>query len=292
MNLKNISKVFGGIWIISSLIWAGLGIAGIIAGFDWLAETEKRTDENLSLVAESLTSIQGLVTETTDVLSSTQQSLTTVQVALRDAGVGLNNLRPLLSDTTIVVTSDVPEALDGVQNSMPSLIETAKTMDDTLTWLSDFEVTIPNPLGRDWRFDLGIAYEPDVPLDQALEDVNEKLADIPENLRDMEESLSTADRNLIVVSDDLAYLADDIETMSQQVHEIVPQMEILGDNIGSIQDNIENTQASLPATFATVQNRLRLILWLLIFSQIPSIYMGGLLVSGVLIAEKPSEDNQ
>jgi len=231
-----------------------------------------------------------MVYETTDVISSTQESLSTVQVAVHDSSVGLNNLRPLLSNTTKVVTTDVPDALDGVQNSMPSLIETAKTMDETLTWLSDLEFTIPNPLGRDWRFDLGITYEPGVPLDQALEDVNDKLVNIPENMRDMDESLSTADRNLILVSDDLEYLADDVERMSEQIQDIVPQMEILGENIESVQNRIEVVQASLPATFKTIQNRMIFIFGLLIFSQIPSLYMGGLLTSGALFAEKPSDE--
>ena len=122
MNVKNVSRVMGVIWISISILWAGLGIAGILYGSNWLESVQSSLDDNLILMADSLESIRILAEGTTDVVSSTHQSLMTAQVSVQDASVALEDLRPVLSKTTNVVTLEVPSALDGLQNSMPSLI--------------------------------------------------------------------------------------------------------------------------------------------------------------------------
>ena len=201
---------------------------------------------------------------------------------MHDAGIALEDLRPVLWKTTKVVTIDVPDALDGVHNSLPSLIETAKSVDETLTWLSNFKLTIPNPFGTDWEYDLGISYDPEMPLDQALEGMGQNLEDIPDNMRDLNESLATTDANLIIVSDDLAYLAGDLDTMNRQVQEIIPQIETLAGNIESGMETFQQTRTNIPEAFDLIRKILKIFLGLLIFTQIPSLYMGWLLISGKL----------
>ena len=291
MNIKNVSRVIGVFWISTSLLWAGLGVVGIYYLSSWLDATQANLEDNLTLVVDSLESVRVLVDGSTDVISSTHQSLTTAQISVHDVSTALADLRPLLWNTTKVVTLDVPDALDGMQDSIPSLIETAKSVDETLTWLSNFNLTIPNPFGSDWTYDLGITYNPNVPLDQAMEDMSQSLEDVPDDLRDLDESLAATDANLIIVSDDLAYLAEDIETLNQQIQAIVPQMEGLAGNIEEIQATFEEAQESVPESFAFAQKIMLAILGLLILTQIPSLYMGGLLFSGVMFHPDPYKDN-
>ncbi len=290
MNVKNVSRVIGVIWISISLLWAGLGIAGIYYISSWLESTQASLTNNLTLVVDTLESVSVLVDGSTNVISSTHQSLATTQVSVHDASTTLADLRPLLWNTTKVVTVDVPDALDGMQDSIPSLIETAKSVDDTLTWLSNFNLTIPNPFGSDWTYDLGITYNPSVPLDQAMEDMSQSLENVPEELRELDESLATTDANLIIVSDDLAYLAGDIEILNEQIQEIVPQMEGLAGNIEEFQATFVEAEESIPESFAFAQKILLAILGLLILTQVPTMFMGGLLISGVLFRPNPSDD--
>ncbi len=190
MKSNDISRIMGVIWIITSLLWALLGMTGLFYGFQWLNSLQVGLDENLSKIDESLVSVYSLIAETTDVVSATHQSLETVQQSSHDVSIALADARPLLWKTTKVITLDIPDALDGVQELIPSLVETAKSVDETLTWLSDFQFTIPNPFGPDWSFDLGIQYDPEVSLDQALEDMSGNLKEMPEDLRGMKESLT------------------------------------------------------------------------------------------------------
>ena len=290
MKSKELPRVMGVIWIVTSLSWAAFGVAGLIYGFNWLENIELGLDANLTIISESLDSVQSLVIETTDVVSSTSRSLETVQHSTHDVGIALEDARPLLWTTTKVVTLDVPAALDGVQDSMPSLIETARLVDETLIWLSGIGFTVPIPFGQDWSFDLGIDYAPEVPLDQALEDMSGNLEGVPDDLRGMKESLNTADANLVIVSDDLALLAGDLETLNQQIADINPQLESLSENIENVQGSFLEIQEKTPTSFRTAKIVIGLILSLLVFTQVPSIYLGWLLISGAIISSNVRDD--
>jgi prefoldin subunit 5 len=280
--MKNLSRIMGGIWITTSLLWVGFGVAGLLYGLNWLENLEMGLDDNLQLIVDSLDPVHVLALEAMDIVSSTQASLTTVQLSVHDASIALADARPLLWTTTKVITTDVPDALDGVQESMPSLIETAKSVDETLTWLSGFGFTIPNPFGADWSYDLGINYNPEVPLNRAMEDMSGNLEGVPDDLRKMKESLNDADANLVIVSDDLALLATDLETMNQQIADISPQIESFSRNIEDIQASFRNVQETIPQSFRTAQKVAVAVLVLLVVTQLPSLYMGWILVQGKL----------
>lgn len=292
MKSKDLSRMMGAIWIIASVLWAALGVAGLLYGFTWLNDLQDNLNENLSKVNESLDSVHSLVVDATDIVSATHQSLETVQQSTHDVSIALADARPLLWTTTKVVTLDVPDALDGVQDSMPSLIETAKSVDETLIWLSNFGFTIPNPFGTDWSYDLGISYDPDVPLDQALEDMSSNLEGVPEDLREMKESLNTADKNMVVVSDDLALLAGDLETMNQQIADIDPELKSLANNLENVQLSFQEIQEKIPDSFKTAERVMGMILGLLVFTQIPTIYFGWLLVNGAITSSTKLDNVQ
>jgi hypothetical protein len=281
--MKNISRIMGVIWIITSFAWVVLSISGLLYGLKWLENLEMGLNDNLILLVDSLDSVHGIVTETTDVVSSTQTSLGSIQLSVYDASNAFDEARPLLWTTTKVVTNDVPAALDGVQESMPSLIATAKSVDETLIWLSNFGFTIPNPFGADFSYDLGIDYDPDVPLDQAMENMSGNLEGVPDDLREMEESLNNADENLVVISDDLASLAGDLDILNEQIADIYPRLDALAASIENIQDSFEDMQDGFPHSFETARKILMGILVLLIITQIPTIYLGWVFSSGKLL---------
>jgi prefoldin subunit 5 len=281
MDINKVSRIMGGIWIGTSLLWALLAVFGLFFGFRFLERLQTDLEDNLDLVVESLDPVHALILQATDIVSSTHQSIGTVQSSVHNTSAALADLRPLLWKTTKVVTIDVPVALDGVQDSMPSLIATAKSVDETLTWLSGIGFTIPIPFGQDMSFDLGIDYAPEVPLDQAMENMSGNLEGLPDDLRDMKESLNTADANLVIVSDDLALLAGDLETMNQDIANLNPQLEGLANSIESIQDGFRELQNKIPESIKTARRVMLIIAGLLVVSQVPSMYLGWILASGI-----------
>lgn len=271
-------RIVGVIWIATSFLWGILGVMGILYISSWIETAQSKLEVNFLVIDETLDSVRDVIIETSEVISSTNQSLGTLQNSISASSTTLSDIRPLIWKTTEVVTSDVPDALDGVQVSMPTLIETAKSVDETLTWLSNFKLSLPNPFGPDWSYDLGITYNPEVPLDQSLESIGQNLVDIPDELRELEQNLSDTDNNLQVVSEDLSLLSDDIKNTNERIEGVVPRIDIFIGQVNEVQISLRETQTSVYNFFDLSQKVLTTILVLLIISQIPSLYMGIQLV--------------
>ena len=285
MDSKQISRFMGIFWILLSLLWAGLALWGLFSGLGWLGATQAAVDDNLSLAVESMNSIEALILETTDVISSASAVLTTTVTSLENTTAALTDMHPLIGQTGKVVTVQVPETLEGIQNSMPTLIATAKSVDETLAWLSGFGFTVPNPFGADWHYNLGINYAPEVPLDQALDEMNENLADTPDDLRAMSDALDAVEADLLLTSDDLTQLSEDVAALNMQLQETVPQLTQLASNTAEIRTSFSAAQAGLPLLFDTFTCFARWIMILLLLSQIPFLYMGWLLTKGRFLAD-------
>jgi len=285
MNAKQISRVMGGVWIFTSFSWAVLGVLGLIYGLSWLESTESKVDEKFGLLVDSLDAAENLVTESTKIISATHQSLDNIGNSTEDASSTLTDMRPLIWKTTKVVTEDVPTALEGVQDSMPSLIETAKSVDETLNWIANFQIVIPIPFRADYVFDFGISYAPEVPLDQALENMSGNLEGVPDDLRVMEEDLDNLDANLLIIRDDLSLLSNDIETLTDQIASVNPRLNALAARISDIEESFSEIQNTIPISFEKVKNILIGVMGLLLLTQIPSFYMGWLLIRGSVFSD-------
>ncbi len=84
------------------------------------------------------------------------------------------------------------------------------------------------------------------------------------------------------MSDDLALLAADLDTLNQQLADINPELVALAENIEEVQLSFQGVQDSIPQFFKTIKAVVGVVLGLLIFTQLPSIYFGYLLTNGAI----------
>lgn len=264
--------------MLTSITWAGLAIAGMFYGGQVIQASPDWLEQRLSPVYESLEIVQDILIEIVDVLVEAEHSLVTLQETTVDVSLTLTDTRPLIDDASKVITQDVPEALDGVQSSMPSLIETAAAVDDALELLSRINIVIPNLFGDDWEIGLGINYSPAVPLDMALYELSYNLEDIPEDLRSMENDFQTASSNLLSLRSDLMLLTDDIYEIDQQLQDIIPQVQDLAEEIESTQDALVKKQDQFGALLPTIRLVVMTLLSLILIGQLPAMYVGLMLI--------------
>jgi prefoldin subunit 5 len=257
-----------------SMIWAGLAMVGMYVGDQVLTDAQGWLDNSMTPVVKSLNIVQELLFELGDVLAETQEALITVQDTTVNLTLTLTDTYPLIDETSQIITQDLPLALEGVQSSMPSVIETAAAVDETLTFLSGVQITIPNLFGDNLEIGLGINYSPDVPLDQALEELMGNLEGIPADLRTMENDLDKAASNMMTLRDDLSVLADDLHATNQQLAELSPQVQEFAENVGVIQKEMEENQAILAALLPTLRLGMIIFLSLILLGQVPSAYVG------------------
>lgn len=276
----NISPIIGLIRILVSLVWCAISIIGIFFGDRLIQISEEFVTRNLNAAQENIVIINSLLGESAEILISVEDSLVTVRDAIVDVTFTLTDTRPLIDETTQVIAQDVPEAIEGVQDSMPTLIETAAAVDETLTFLSALQLTVPNFFGADWTVGLGIDYAPEVPLDQALKELSIYLQDIPEDLRRMENDLSNTSVNLLTLRDDLAVLADDLYEVNQQVEDLQPQIDALSDKLLEMQASLSKFERKYADTLPKIRLAYMAFFSLILIGQVPSFYVGAVLFRG------------
>lgn len=263
------------------LIWAGLAIAGLYYGDQILHASKGWLDETLTPLIVGLDIVQELLVETVDVLTETGASLATVQNTTVNLTLTLTDTYPLIDDASQIITQELPTALDDIQNSMPSVIETAAAVDETLALLSGVNITIPNFFGDDLKIGLGIDYSPDIPLDQTLQELSGNLEGIPEDLRKMENDLDNASVHMITLRDDLSAVADDLYQVNQQLGNLNPQIEKLIEDIQTIHSSLEQRQARFVEALPTIRLVMIVFLSLVLLGQVPSAYVGARLLCGL-----------
>ena len=283
---KGFGRVFGFVGLLTSALWLALGLAGLFYGLRLLDDVSNRLDSGLQTTLDNLQTVQDSLELSASIIYSVNDTLETVELTAADAARTISETRPLLNDASNVLTKDVPEALDGVQAAMPSVLTTASLVDQMLMLLAGFRLAIPIPFGESIEFGLGIDYEPEIPLKYALEDVSASLDGVPETLRGMRGSLDTASGNLATIGEGVSALTHDLNTVNRQIAGIGPQLERFTESIGEIQDTIETVRVGVPQALEQVKVGLVSAMALLSLTQIPSLYVGWLLLSGRLPGER------
>ncbi|MBT3390886.1 MAG: hypothetical protein HN413_10805 [Chloroflexi bacterium] len=278
MSNTFIFRLMGGMRLLFSIIWAGLTIVAGFYGDQVLRDVQIRLQDSLELADGNLTALNAMIEVTGDVLLTVQNSLDTVHQTTVDLSLTLTDTRPLVDDAAQVITQDIPIALDGVQASMPGVIETAAAVDETLIFLSAFQFTVPNPFGADLTLGLGIDYAPDVPLDIALESLSSNLEDIPGELRGLEDDFGNTSVNLLTLRDDLSALADDLYLINQQVDELYPQVDALAASVQQLHQSLSQIQTQLDAKIQKIWLGYLVLLGLIFISQIPAAYQGIVMI--------------
>jgi hypothetical protein len=288
--MKLTSKIMGTFRSIFSIMWMGLGVLGMVYGLRGIDWTEDRLNQSTTAVVENIDLVNDLLMEVVDVIDKVEISLSTAERSSLDAGLAIGESRPMIDKVSQIVAQDVPQALDEVQTSMPSVIEAAAMVDQTLTLLSKFQFNIPNPFGSDWVISLGVDYDPPVPLEEALTSLSGHLEGIPENMRAIEGDLVTADINMAVMSEDLIDVAYDLDLMRGQLADINPGIEGMIASLAEVQTSMKETQGRIAGAADRTRKLFTGVMVLLILSQIPSAYIGYLMTTEQFQASRPALD--
>lgn len=190
--------------------WVATGIVGILAalvggvvGIGFVGSATAVSIQALDLTDTVLTGVEDTAAVLDTTFTNVATTLATVQDSVDDAAVALTQVGTTLDDLTVLVTEDVPDSLDAVNDAMPQLIQTAGVIDSTFRALSF----------------LGVDYDPDAPLDESLQAVQAQLADIPPELRRQREGLDDVGGRLDDlagqggdIAGDLTVITDDLET--------------------------------------------------------------------------------
>lgn len=155
------------VWMAAGVLGIVGGVGGAVVGWVAVSATADAAVTASDEAAVALESVVELTASLDETLGTVTDALRDVQVTVADGSVRLTQLAAATGDLADVVSGDVPRAIDGVVDALPSLVATAGVVDTTMRTLAL----------------VGVEYAPDEPLDDALARIRDELAVIPPRLR-------------------------------------------------------------------------------------------------------------
>ncbi|HKJ54748.1 MAG TPA: hypothetical protein VJ978_02065 [Nitriliruptoraceae bacterium] len=197
-------------WVIAGTVGVVASLLGAIVGVVFVRSLAATSLEALALSETVLGTVDDTATLLDDTITDVAAALDTAGATVGETTATLDEVSTTLDDLTVLVTEDVPTSLDAIGDAMPQVISTAGVVDSTM---------------RALRF-VGVDYDPDAPLDESLQEVDDQLAEIAPSLRDQREGMESVGTRLetlaqqgATLSDDVAAITDDLAATQELVDE-------------------------------------------------------------------------
>ncbi len=181
---------------LAAVILAVTSLAAAASG--WLA---------LNVIDTTLTLLPGVSSTaepSEDLLDAIELTLAEVRTTLDDVALITDRVADSTTEAAAVIdevatltTGQIPDSLAALEDTMPALIDTANVIDDTMSALSF----------------LGVSYDPDQPLDDALRQVQTRLDGLPETIAAQGETIGE-------LVDDIERIGTDTATVSGRLEAI------------------------------------------------------------------------
>ncbi len=213
-----VRRIIGAVIVLTSL--AGLGV-GLYAAYQMQETAGQVETEVVSGLDFGLDALQ-VVSDTLDILVRTVYDTSTVVDEARAGAAstadGLENVRPAVQELADITASQLPDSIEAIRSAMPALEDASAAIDKTLRTLSSFQWSTTIPLvNYEVGFGLGIDYDPAIPLDQSVAEVNAGLDSIPTRLTDIQEDLLRTDQSLGDSASSLEQLGESLTAVSQDL---------------------------------------------------------------------------
>lgn len=229
-RLSTLLVSLGATAIIASLV---VGIGGFL--------TLSSMMSGVSTTVQSASAVVDDVAAATDAASlsvtSIRQVIDDVESAARSGARTLRTVEALLTEVADQAAEDVAASIENTVNAMPGVIQTGRVIDRTLSALSF----------------VGVDYDPAVPLDEALESLQQSLAPLPGEIREQVGLLQEASRDIAVLSDNSSSLAAslleiriDLLEAESLVDEAAINVEAVSSQFATLADDFDTYRTWIP----------------------------------------------
>lgn len=193
-------------------------LVAVVLGWRLIDSPIEQLDRLSSATSEALGTLADNLAITQDTISQVQVGLSTTGGLLGDSAGSIDRVRAGLSDTADSLDGPVPDSLSAIEQALPDLIATASVLEPTLRSLSF----------------LGVDYDPEVPLSEALLNLQQNLRPLPEQVR--------ADGELI------ASLASETEAISSQTNELATTLDGIAETLAEtetlLSEEVQSAEAA------------------------------------------------
>jgi hypothetical protein len=222
------SAWLGRIWIFSGITGIVFSLVGTVAGWRLIGILEDSFERTFELTAATLKAASDTTATALVMLSAADEGLAEVERSLGTTTDGLERMATLTAELGIVLTVEVPGALDAITATMPAMIDTARVVDGTMRALSF----------------VGVDYDPDIPLDESLEQVTAAVAPLAIELRAQAEPFTEVGLTLGSLGDSVSAVGEDVAVIGAEI-----------DNSRGVLDQYETAAAEARSLVADLRTR-------------------------------------
>jgi hypothetical protein len=283
-------RILGIIVMIAAVLGVAISIVGIAVGHKTMDRVGDRLDAGLATAIGTFDNLEQTLQLSRDIVDQVVASMATLEQTALDASEAINAMRPMVTGAADLVTGDVADALESVQQTVARLVDLATTIDETLTAVSEFTIE-EEILGVPIKIDPGIEYDPDGALSPAMASIADSLVGIPEKLRALSGDAEAADENLELISQDLALIAGDVKEMRGGLAELPSLIDGFQDNVASARDQIQSIKTDLRDSWKFIKTGMVVFFVWLGLTQIAP-FLWGLEMVRVPRSEGPTDGSQ
>ncbi|MEA2024207.1 MAG: hypothetical protein U9N79_07970 [Actinomycetota bacterium] len=187
-----------------------IGIGGLIAslvagilGIVVVMTLTRSADQSLAVTVDAVETADETVALAADTLGIVSESFDTLVPSAELAAAAFDDAATVIAESAVVVTVEVPDALDAVVDAMPAIETAAEIIDNALRVLSL----------------VGVNYNPEVPFGEAVAELETAIADLPEQLRAQDEPLASLASDFEEFGVATAEITDDLTDLQSQLEE-------------------------------------------------------------------------
>jgi len=273
---ETLRRILGGVIVLAGLV----GLVTSIYAVVWLQGAAEKAErdivsgmdfglESLEVVSDTLQIVIQTVDDTALVVDSAVESS-------EQASETLQEIQPAVQDLSDIVAFQLPNSVRGIQGTMPALEQAAAAIDATLRTLASFEwsATIP-VVNYELGFGLGVDYDPPVPLDESIRQVDLALSELPGQLSDIQASLLDTNRNLGQTAESIQQVGESLATVSEDLRQTSAVLEEYNDLVGRATNKVRDVRWDIRQRVQGVRTVLSVILLWLALSQLAPLYLGS-----------------
>lgn len=195
-------------WLARTWQWGGVVAAVTTVGLAALAwvvvDTGLETaDRSLSVTGEGLMAMS----ETLDIVDRTllvvMESSERLGGSLEEMGTTVEEVAAVVDETSDLLTVGLPSDIAAIRTALDGLVDTANVVDGVLGALSF----------------VGVPYDPEVPMDEALVEVDARIADLAPRLRAQGERLAEVASGVEEFGTTTAGLGEDLSALRGHIEE-------------------------------------------------------------------------
>lgn len=236
-----LAELWGGRWpsrATMARVFLGVGCAGLVVGLVGsvaalvaLSDTAATLDRSLAVTSETLANVDDTVALSRDMLATVRDSLAAASATVGRLDSSTATAAEVLTNLSGLTGSNLPDALDAVNRTLPQVQRAATAIDDLRALLA--------------RAPLGPSYDPTSSLGDATARLSAALRDLPTDVAGLSGDLASLATAAGSLGGDMDRLAADLGAMNADVAAAADLAERYATNTGSARRLAEQARGDL-----------------------------------------------